>query len=1284
MRKNKTISKATLFTFLLFYVTFSEGFAQKNVEYLKSEFISISEGLASPDVIDIMQDSYGLLWLTTSNGLQVYDGVKFETFKSNTQDPESILDNNTWSLVEDNQRNIWVSNQRGISRFDRKQKSFTNYALAEQFNFPEANGLVIHLFKDSKGNLWAATIDFGLIYYDAVQDRWRRAKTSLDRPLNNGQEQDFALAFTEDIYGGYWAGYSDKGFLHKSKSDSLFRPVSLSGHAINFVDLPNNITALYADSSNVIWMTTRSGIYKYYPNNGQLKTIITYNYNLSDRRNNLNTIQPDHEGNIWINNSYRGILKFDGTSDHYQHCAIDGSLFMSDLGWDLVMTDFTIDKSGIFWFGSWRTGMIKYDPDKKPFSLHKHQENNKNSLSNNAIFGLQASELNPDLLYVGTRGGYLNTFNQTTQTFREINYDAVDDTYGGSVRSIAESDDGTLWLGTWGDGLIHLDKNDQEIARYKYNSKDENSISDNKVRVLQKDKYNNLWVGTTNGLNYFNTQTKEFKRIPTSLTRAYPQNLINKMEALFSEPKCLAKISHVKDYQDLTAPFKITNKTAILIMAVGEGLDGIMADFGWIENEKGDTIWNMFDLDKTFYAGGNFKNRILIDQIELEPGSYMLRYFSDDSHSFNAWNADAPNRTSNYGIFAIDAENTGMINDFTTFSNQINSEQTISGVSITAIDLHDDYVWIATGSRGLNKIDLTNNAVEIYEHDPADPNSLCSNNLLDVVEDKNGIVWITTSNGLNRFDPKTEEFTHYTEVDGLPTIYLESILEGDNSEMWISSNAGLTQMVSNETIGKVTFINFNAEDGLGGDTFVGQVAARMADGTFYFGGDHGLNAISSITANNTPPDIIFSDLLISNKSIFQLGDDSPLTGDLNSMPEIVFSHQQNNLSFEFAALHYANPDKNQYAHFLKGYDSDWVFDNRSYASYTNLDPGAYEFMVRASNSYGVWTDDAKSIQITINPPWWKTIVAYAIYLIFFIALIIGFDRYMRHQVRLRERERTRERMLKQAKEIEKAYKELKATQNQLVQAEKMASLGELTAGIAHEIQNPLNFVNNFAEVSNELLDELKEEIKSGNFEEVNEIVEDVNQNLKKILHHGQRADAIVKNMLLHSRGNSGKKEPTDINALADEYLRLSFHGLRAKDKSFNADFKLEQDEKLPKIKVVPQDIGRVLLNLINNAFYAVNEKKNQLNSDYHPQVSVNTKLIDKGSKFQICVSDNGNGIPEEVKEKIFQPFFTTKPSGQGTGLGLSLSYDIIKAHGGELKVETEEGEGTIFNIQLPI
>jgi signal transduction histidine kinase len=269
----------------------------------------------------------------------------------------------------------------------------------------------------------------------------------------------------------------------------------------------------------------------------------------------------------------------------------------------------------------------------------------------------------------------------------------------------------------------------------------------------------------------------------------------------------------------------------------------------------------------------------------------------------------------------------------------------------------------------------------------------------------------------------------------------------------------------------------------------------------------------------------------------------------------------------------------------------------------------------------------------------------------------------------------------------KQQNELKATQNQLIQSEKMASLGELTAGIAHEIQNPLNFVNNFSEVNKEMLEELKAESKKSKAERdeqlETELINGLIENEGKINHHGKRADSIVKGMLQHSQSGSGAKEPTNINALADEYMRLSYHGLRAKDKSFNAEMISHFDPELPKINLVQQDVGRVLLNLFNNAFYAVNQKRKAFNGEYKPEVTVTT-VTDNGH-VTIKVRDNGSGIPDPIKDKIMQPFFTTKPTGEGTGLGLSLSYDIVvKGHGGKIEVETGQGVYTEFKVTLPI
>ncbi|MCU0368701.1 MAG: ATP-binding protein [Cyclobacteriaceae bacterium] len=1001
--------------------------------------------------------------------------------------------------------------------------------------------------------------------------------------------------------------------------------------------------------------------------------------------NNWNSILPDPQGNIWIANNFRGILKFDGISDRFTEIEIAGKMIMRTHGWNITMTQFMIDRSGIFWFGSREAGLVKYDPVNKPFQYLAHDENNPKSISAGGAFGILASKVKPGITYVGTRGGGVNIYDPKKQTFEKIAFKVEGDMFGGSARSIAEDPDGSLWLGTWGDGLIKLDNNYKEVNRYKYDSTNANTISNNQVRVIKPDGKGNLWIGTNSGLNILDTKTNTFKRVASKQFRQYPTELVNELENLISTDQKVAAIEKVTDNQNISVPLEIKQAGNYWIMTVGEIFGLERADFGWIQNAAKDTIWIMGTFDETRHAGGNVKNRIEIGSVALQPGTYTLNYHSDDSHSYNKWNETPPTQTSLYGVAVIKPQEEIQFNSFETTVVPEQEELIIDGVNINDIEVTDKYIWVAAAGSGLNRIDPATNSVKNYTNDPNDNNSLSHNNILDIQQDSKGMMWFATPEGINKFNPATETFTRYTESDGLPTNLTAGIVEGDDGEMWIATQNGLSQMVTNENLNKATFINYNSTDGLGTDVFLSLTNTRASDGRFYFGGEHGLTTFSSITSNKTPPAIIISNLFISNKSVFDMQEKSPLTESLLDTKTISLSFDQNSLSFEFAALHYANPKKNQYAHMLKGYDQDWIYDNRNFAAYTNLAPGTYEFKVRASNAYGIWNEEGLTLEIVILPPWWRTLWAYALYALVFGLVVFSTDRIMRRRIKLKERERSREKELKQAKEIEKAYTELKATQSQLIQSEKMASLGELTAGIAHEIQNPLNFVNNFAEVNSELIAEMKEEITKGNLEEVKSIADNIDENEKKIIFHGKRADGIVKGMLQHSRSSNGMKEHTDINVLADEYLRLAYHGLRAKDKSFNATMKTDFDNTIEKINVLPQDIGRVILNLITNAFYAVTDKKKHLTAthatNFEPTVTVSTRNL--GDKVEIRVKDNGNGIPQRALDKIFQPFFTTKPAGEGTGLGLSMSYDIVtKSHNGEIKVETKEGEGTEFIVVL--
>jgi signal transduction histidine kinase len=507
------------------------------------------------------------------------------------------------------------------------------------------------------------------------------------------------------------------------------------------------------------------------------------------------------------------------------------------------------------------------------------------------------------------------------------------------------------------------------------------------------------------------------------------------------------------------------------------------------------------------------------------------------------------------------------------------------------------------------------------------------------------------------------------------------------------------------------YLNFNEGLGFKSTDYLEGSARFLKNGQFWAGVGSPSNIFKLMVLDAAPkPDSLTSSVFITN--LFVMDEDPGFsskiaTDSLNtegasyaktkniqwdsiSLPYanpygLELPYDQNSLSFSYASGDIFNRDQLTYRFILDGEDEDWNYAavSTKTKNYYNLKPGDYTFKVAVRGFNNKWSipDD---LTFSINPPWWQTWWAYLLFFFIFSAVVWSFvayrSRWLQKENRLLE-----ERVSHRTSQLKTKMDELKATQSQLIQSEKMASLGELTAGIAHEIQNPLNFVNNFSEVNTELIDEMEDEIKKGDYEEVLALSKDIKENQKKINHHGRRADAIVKGMLQHSRSSSNEKEPSNINAIVDEYLRLSYHGLRAKDKSFNATLNTDLDDTIGKINIVPQDIGRVILNLITNAFHACiersKEEKKKADTKYQPTVWVSTKRI--GNTVEVAIRDNGNGVPDRVKDKIFQPFFTTKPSGEGTGLGLSLSYDIVKTHGGELRLDTKQGEGTTFTISLP-
>jgi signal transduction histidine kinase len=652
-----------------------------------------------------------------------------------------------------------------------------------------------------------------------------------------------------------------------------------------------------------------------------------------------------------------------------------------------------------------------------------------------------------------------------------------------------------------------------------------------------------------------------------------------------------------------------------------------------------------------------------------DTGSLSNSYISDiyeDSHS-NLWIG-----TVN-GVNRLDRKK----GTFKSYTNQQSNFSDTAGWGIKIVEDLSGKVWFGSVEGGVYNVNEQTDQLELVFTGPA---------IRDLYVDKKGILWAGANTGLWSSDKDWTKMSLF-KINETGTFIGEWTysLTGDAADnLWIGTNAAIiklgTDRKNKEIFGIKNGVQVNGNPNLAYvyKDYEGRMYFATSPNGYYTFQPQDFNKSISKMA------LYAMDLKVNNQPVYAR-ENGILETSLFRAEEIRLKYNENNFSLTFAAVDLRAELKKQIFYMLEGYDSEWQESlSGQKVNYNKVPPGNYTLTFRSAiRNSSDWEE--KSLRISIAPPWWKTGWSYSVYAVLLALGFFYFDKYQKRRILAKEKALAKEKELAHAREIEKAYLKLQATQTQLIQSEKMASLGELTAGIAHEIQNPLNFVNNFSEVSNELIDEMNEEIEKGDLEEAKAIAEDIKQNLEKINHHGKRADGIVKGMLQHSRSSTGTKEPTDINVLADEYLRLAYHGLRAKDKGFNATLETHFDETIGKVNVVSQDIGRVILNLINNAFYVVQEKSSEAlakgDDTYEPTVTVSTKKTKEG--IEISVKDNGNGIPDAIKEKIFQPFFTTKPTGQGTGLGLSLSYDIVKAHGGDLKVETRKGEGTEFIISLP-
>jgi ligand-binding sensor domain-containing protein/signal transduction histidine kinase len=1022
----------------------------------------------------------------------------------------------------------------------------------------------------------------------------------------------------------------------------------------------NNIGGLMEDRNGGIWMfpAGRSGVTRF--KDGKFRTFTTKDGLASLARN---AAAMDSSGNLWIT-SNNGVSKLDGDkfitftrkdglpsdSAFTIYCDPEGSIWMATyfnmtrykdgrfttysreegLLTDSV-TAFCSDHDRNMWIGTFH-GLNKMTDGK--FSAYTKKDGLADNLIN-AIF-----EDSRKQLWIGTEKG-LDKF----ENGAFIHIQSDDGVSSTPIAGIIEDKEGTVWIRPRNKGIQRLHNGTLET----YSTKD--GLSENDVRKIFEDREGSLWIGIYgSGVDRlrdtkFTTYTTEDGLSQDLIQSVFEDHEQNFWVGTFTGG--LNKLSGGKWRHYSTKDGLASNA----ISGIAEDHSGVI----WISSALGlNQIKNGKILPVTLPGdmSANGVNALLVD------------------HQGSVWIGGSK-------IARYDGGNLVTIRD-------------TPGLNFFSFVFYEDQngiIW-AGSTLGLYRIE-NDRAVNI----PL-PDSLPFSGIFEIQGDRDGTLWLgSTGGGIIRY--KDGKFKAITPKDGLFDYNSYCLLEDEYGNFWTDCNKGIYRVSKKELNefcdGKRTSVTctvFGTADGMknrecnGGSS---PNAWRMHDGKLCFSTVKGVAMIypADIKLNMVPPPIVIEQMLVDQKP-----------SDLRI--KNIYSPGTEKFEFHYAGISFLGADKVRFKYKLEPFETEWIdAGSRRDAFYTHIPPGDYTFKVIAANSDGVWNETGPTVAFTLKPFFYQSGWFLALCVVGFVGVGPGLYLMRVRQLKRRETELTsivdaRTRDLKKEKEnVEKALTDLKEAQNQLVLSEKMASLGQLTAGIAHEIKNPLNFVNNFASLSNDLMNELKETLatKSDVLDEdtkttIRELLSDLQQNVTKINEHGKRADSIVRGMLLHSRGKTGERQPTDLNALLAEYTNLAYHGLRAQDSSFNIKIETQFDDTIGKVNVVPQDLSRVFLNIINNGCYSANDKKKSRPNGFAPTIRVSSKNL--GDKFEVRIWDNGNGIPQSVLDKIFNPFFTTKPAGAGTGLGLSMSYDIItQEHKGEINVDTKDGEFAEFIITIP-
>jgi serine phosphatase RsbU (regulator of sigma subunit)/ligand-binding sensor domain-containing protein len=989
---------------LLIFMFFLSVFVNGQDDYL-FEHITVSDGLSSSrfNPFDVVyQDKYGFMWFGTVDGLNRYDGYSFEVYKNVPGDTTSLPSSNIQTILEDNEGNLWVGTPGNMSRLNRIKNTFDNYPLARIQGQPQRNVNIFRSYLDSKNNLWVGTQGRSIQKWNETTNSFEIVPILLS--VENSDtlvraHNSVILSLKELKNGNFLISSFNNGIHFYNENSNLFEEYALAGN-----EQPSGIAEIFEDRSGNIWFTGLRKIIKYNP-------IIFYYEEIDSWKDIDNStgeiyfwhIDELQDGTLFFNSIPLGLCKYSPTTKEFRRVVIEGDLGVRGVG-KLPSAKYK-DRFGVYWIGLADNGILKFDPERKPFRFYSLSEERGNQSELAFVTSIKTNYAQKNELIVSTNRRGIFKFNTENKKFSDLNIKLPElYTENANVNSLIIDDDENIWFRYTVTEVASYNLKTGKTETHKI-LEGRGALGGDVINQLEYLPKNKLVVSSNTGIYIYNTKTKKINKLPTTGNRNYSDALLNIVREKANSGSALVDLTKAGESANLSEQFSINKPTTLLITCLGEGQypDG-MFDFGTLSEENGKIRWTMDKFNRTFNGGGGLKNRMQIDTLNLSPGRYTLSFITDIGHSYANFNVESPNDSAWYGIQIHELDK----NDAAKVGKIILEEKATKKYAdlmftqtVLASRKYPNTLWFGAGEKGLVKFDITTGSFKQYMSEKFNQPQIYIN---QIFEDSKGILWIvTTPSGFIRFDPEDEKFYSNSEIPDVPRSAINSLIEDFEGNIWINSSGGITKLIKPNGNNNWSVTKYDSKDGVPGGLGGGSVVT--SNGEIFFGSFNGLIGFFPSYENVAPPIPVITNLNIAEKSVVDKTSEINLDKSIYDLDEISLSYAQNDISFEFASLHYSRPAKNRVSYKLEGFSKDWTFTDRNFASFTNLEPGDYTFKVKAISGYGVPSSTEKSLKIFIAPPWYRATIAYFAYGLFFVGLVFGIDRFQRRRLLTKAKEK---------------------------------------------------------------------------------------------------------------------------------------------------------------------------------------------------------------------------------------------------------------------------------------